>query len=114
MGVTERHLPSLRRNGSRRIAPRVSEGCQVIEGRGYLMPDNELVDCSAFAALGTRQLETDVSKTRGAYNVLRLLVVALGSDLESQTVKYMLLTESNSRSGQRWRRASPPRAKSDS
>lgn len=72
-----------------------SEGCQVINGRAYLAPNDELVDCSAFAALGTRQLETDMSKTRGAYNLLLDLVVALGSDLESQTVKYMLLTESD-------------------
>jgi hypothetical protein len=70
-----------------------SEGCQVINGTGYINPKNELIDCSAFAATNNTEVASNPAKTRGAYNVLLDLVTALSSDLPSSTVKYTLLTE---------------------
>lgn len=69
-----------------------SEGCQVINGTVYINEKDELVNCSAFTALNNDELAGNVSKTRGAYNVLLDLVTALASDL-SPTVKYTLLTQ---------------------
>ena len=70
-----------------------SEGCQVINGTLYINHDNELIDCSGFAAINNKEVAKDRSKTRGAYNVLLDLVTALSGDTGSSTVKYMLLTE---------------------
>jgi hypothetical protein len=70
-----------------------SEGCQVINGSVYLNSDNELIDCSAFAALNQGELASNPKKTRGAYNVLTDLVIALASDIGGNAVKYTLLAE---------------------
>jgi putative peptidoglycan binding protein len=70
-----------------------SEGCQVISGSAYLGPNNERVDCSSFVATNNDEVESDPSKTRGAYNLLADLVLGLGSDLSGNTVRYVLLTE---------------------
>lgn len=69
-----------------------SEGCQVINGSAYLNPQNDLVNCAAFAALNNGEIASNPSKTRGAYNVMLDLITALGSDL-APTVKYTLLEE---------------------
>jgi hypothetical protein len=70
-----------------------SEGCQVINGSAYLGPSNERIDCSSFVATNNSEVARDPSKTRGAYNLLADLVLALGSDLPGNTVLYTLLTE---------------------
>lgn len=70
-----------------------SEGCQVINGTAYIGPSNELIDCSAFAAVNNSEIAADPARTRGAYNVLLDLVTALASDLPTNTVKYTLLVE---------------------
>jgi hypothetical protein len=70
-----------------------SEGCQVITGSLYINHHDELVDCSAFAAANRGELETNASKTRGAYNVLFDLVTALASDMSGNEVKYTLLAQ---------------------
>jgi hypothetical protein len=70
-----------------------SEGCQVVNGTAYITPANELIDCSAFAATNNREVGSNPSKTRGAYNVLVDLVTALANDLPGRSVKYTLLTE---------------------
>ncbi len=70
-----------------------SEGCQVITGTAYIDPTNELIDCSAFAAVNNGEVAGNPSKTRGAYNVLLDLVTALASDLPGNTVRYTLLIE---------------------
>jgi hypothetical protein len=72
-----------------------SEGCQVINGSAYLDPNNQLVDCSAFAAVNNSEVSNDRSKTRGAYNVLLDLVTALGNDVANASVKYTLLVEAD-------------------
>ncbi len=70
-----------------------SEGCQVINGSVYLNPNNELIDCSGFAATNQGELASDPNKTRGAFNMLADLVIALSSDNAGNSVKYMLLAE---------------------
>jgi hypothetical protein len=70
-----------------------SEGCQVINGTAYIGPSNELIDCSAFAAVNNSEIAANPTRTRGAYNVLLDLVTALASDLPTNTVKYTLLVE---------------------
>ena len=72
-----------------------SEGCQVINGSAYLDPNNQLVDCSAFAAVNNSEVSSNRSKTRGAYNVLLDLVTALGNDIANASVKYTLLVEAD-------------------
>ncbi len=69
-----------------------SHGCQVISGSVYIDDQNQLRDCSAYAASLPDEPTKVVGKTRGAYNQLLDLVTALGSDLGT-TVKYMLLDE---------------------
>ena len=71
-----------------------SEGCQVINGTVYFNASNDLINCSAFAAVTSTQPLTDPTKTRGAYNVLRDLVSTLASD-QSTGLQYMLLVESD-------------------
>jgi hypothetical protein len=70
-----------------------SEGCQVINGTAYISPNNELIDCSTYAAVNNTEIASNPAKTRGAYNVLLDLVTALASDLPTNTVKYTLLVE---------------------
>ena len=72
-----------------------SHGCQVITGGLYLDAGNKLVNCTSFAAVGSKDPLTNPGKTRGAYNVLVDLVTALGSDLPGNIVKYTLLLESD-------------------
>jgi hypothetical protein len=79
--------------GEKRDVSTWSEGCQVINGTLYINYDNELIDCSGFAAINNKEVAKNRSKTRGAYNVLLDLVTALSGDKGSSTVKYMLLTE---------------------
>jgi len=70
-----------------------SEGCQVINGTAYIGPDDQLIDCSTFAATNNGEIAANPAKTRGAYNVILDLVTALGSDLPTNNVKYTLLVE---------------------
>jgi hypothetical protein len=70
-----------------------SEGCQVVTGSVYLNAADELINCSAFAGINQAELNSNLQKTRGAYNVLLDLVAALGSDLPGSSVKYTLLAE---------------------
>ncbi len=68
-----------------------SEGCQVITSAMYANHHNDLIDCSAFSALNNRDVSN--TKTRGAYNVLQDLAIALSGDMNTRTIKYMLLLE---------------------
>lgn len=68
-----------------------SAGCQVINGTLYINHQNDLMDCSSFVARNNGAVGG--SKTRGAYNVMVDLATALSSDMESNTVKYLLLKE---------------------
>ena len=70
-----------------------SEGCQVINGAGYLNPKNERVDCSSFVATNNTEVANDPAKTRGAYNLLADLVLGLGNDLPGNAIRYTLLME---------------------
>ncbi|MDQ1470738.1 MAG: hypothetical protein QOJ99_2218 [Bryobacterales bacterium] len=70
-----------------------SEGCQVINGSVYLNADDELIDCSDFAATNQGELASNPQKTRGAYNLLVDLVTALSSDMAGNLVKYTLLAD---------------------
>lgn len=70
-----------------------SEGCQVINGTVYLNSSDELINCAAFSGVNQTELNGNLSKTRGAYNVLLDLVTALGSDLQGSSIKYTLLVE---------------------
>lgn len=69
-----------------------SEGCQVISGSVYINTRNELIDCSKFAATGSKDPTTDPARTRGAFNVLFDLVAALSAD-QGATLQYTLLIE---------------------
>lgn len=69
-----------------------SEGCQVITGSVYVNPANRLVSCQPFAAVTPAEPRDPASKkTRGAYNMLLDLVIALGSDISDGRVKYTLV-----------------------
>lgn len=81
--------------GGQRLVDTWSKGCQVINGTAYLNPSNEVVSCAAFVGTNNTDIKNNPAKTRGAYNVLLDVVTALGSDLPTQTVKYMLLTASD-------------------
>jgi len=70
-----------------------SEGCQVITGSAYIGPDGERVDCSSFVAVNNGEIATNPAKTRGAYNVIVDLVLALGSDLPGNAIRYTLITD---------------------
>ncbi len=70
-----------------------SEGCQVINGTLYLNPKGDLVDCSRFAAVFSKDPTRLPSKTRGAYSLLTDLVTALSGDMASNTVKYTMISE---------------------
>ncbi|MFK7891053.1 MAG: peptidoglycan-binding protein [Granulosicoccus sp.] len=81
--------------GVGRRVNRWSEGCQVITGSGYQRHTGELVDCSDYVGINNTEVKSrGKSKTRGAYNVLADLIVAMSSDMPSPgLVKYMLLSE---------------------
>ena len=70
-----------------------SEGCQVINSSLYFNPDNEVVDCRAFAAVNNGEIATNPKKTRAAYNVITDLVTAFASDVPGNTVRYTLIGE---------------------
>ena len=72
-----------------------SHGCQVVSGGLYLGADNRLVDCTSFAAVGSKDPLTRADKTRGAYSLLVDLITALGSDIPGNTLRYTLLLESD-------------------
>jgi hypothetical protein len=48
-----------------------SAGCQVIAGRSYINPRDQVIDCSSFAAASYGAAK----KTKGAYNVLTDLIL---------------------------------------
>ena len=74
-----------------------SVGCQVIVGKGYIDHNDEVVNCSEYAATKYDQLGTKIDgvyRTKGAYNVLTDLVAALsGADQDDNVVRYMLIYE---------------------
>jgi hypothetical protein len=75
-----------------------SLGCQVIVGKGYIDHNDEVVNCSEYAATKYDQLggknSAGVYQTKGAYNVLTDLVAALsGADQDDNVVRYMLIYE---------------------
>jgi hypothetical protein len=72
-----------------------SEGCQVINGSIYSNHKHQLVDCSGFVARNNTEVNQNAARTRGAYNVLQDLIVAFSGDTATQTVKYMLLLQSD-------------------
>jgi peptidoglycan hydrolase-like protein with peptidoglycan-binding domain len=74
-----------------------SEGCQVINSSVYFNPDNEVVDCRAFAAANNHEVATNPKKTRAAYNVITDLVIAFASDIPGNTVRYTLISEQDLR-----------------
>lgn len=53
-----------------------SAGCQVIVGKSYLNPLDNVVDCSKFAATNYGQLNDANKKTKGAYNVCADLILS--------------------------------------
>lgn len=69
-----------------------SAGCQVIAGKSYIAPGENLIDCSDYAAVSYADLSN--GKTRGAYNVLSDLVVCY-NQLGNDTVWYTLGREQN-------------------
>jgi hypothetical protein len=74
-----------------------SVGCQVVVGKGYINHNDEIVNCSEYAATKYEQLgakNNGVYQTKGAYNVLIDLVAALsGADIDDNVVRYMLVYE---------------------
>lgn len=71
-----------------------SQGCQVICGRGYINQNNDLIDCSDFAATTYSTLGTKVAghyQTKGAYSVLVDLVTAFSGS--EHALDYMLIYE---------------------
>ena len=71
-----------------------SQGCQVICGRGYINHNDELVDCTDFAATNYAALGRKVNgryQTKGAYSVLVDLVTAFSG--AEYALDYMLIYE---------------------
>ena len=69
-----------------------SAGCQVICGRAYINHADEVVDCSAAAAVNYSTLGTRVNgiyQTKGAYTVLADLITAFSGSVYE--VDYLLL-----------------------
>ncbi len=52
-----------------------SAGCQVIAGKSYINPAGRVIDCSAFAARKSSELDNTHRKTKGAYNTLADLIL---------------------------------------
>jgi len=79
--------------GLRRQVNRWSMGCQVINGAGYRNHAGDIVDCTDHVAINNGEVADPAKrKTRGAYNVLCDLIVALSSDMANPgTVRYTLL-----------------------
>ena len=70
-----------------------SAGCQVIAGAAYVNHNDDPVSCAEYAATFSSKPLNSITKTRGAYNVLSDVVATFSGDMESSTVKYMLLME---------------------
>jgi len=71
-----------------------SQGCQVICGRGYVNHNNDLIDCTEFAASTYATLGRKVDgryQTKGAYSVLVDLVTAFSG--AEHALDYILLYE---------------------
>lgn len=82
--------------GVARNVNRWSEGCQVIAGSGYRNHAGEVILCSDVAVNNGDVKRSGGRRTRGAYNVLSDLVVALSNDMPSPGgVSYTLLEESD-------------------
>jgi hypothetical protein len=82
--------------GVGRPVNRWSEGCQVITGSGYENHRKHLVSCAGYVGINNGEVSRRTDKTRGAYNVLADLVVALASDMRTPAlVKYMLLRDAD-------------------
>lgn len=79
--------------GVGRPVNRWSEGCQVVTGSGYQNHQAALVNCSEYVGTNNTEVsDPSKNKTRGSYNVLADLVVALSSDMRTPgLVKYTLL-----------------------
>ena len=79
--------------GLRRNVSRWSEGCQVVNGAGYRNHAGDIVDCTDHVAINNGEVaDPDKRKTRGAYNVLSDLIVAMSSGMaDPGTVRYTLL-----------------------
>jgi len=79
--------------GVGRAVNRWSEGCQVVTGSGYQNHLGKVVNCSEYVGLNNTEVsDPEKNKTRGSYNVLADLVVALSSDMRNPgLVKYTLL-----------------------
>lgn len=68
--------------GVGRPVNRWSEGCQVIAGSGYEDFRGNVVSCASYVATNNGEITRRKGKvTRGAYNVLSDLVIAMGSGL---------------------------------
>lgn len=82
--------------GVRRKVNRWSEGCQVIAGSGYMNHAGKVVLCQDVAVNNSALKESGGRLTRGAYNVLSDLIVALSNDMHDPgVVNYTLLHESD-------------------
>ena len=82
--------------GVARNVNRWSEGCQVIAGAGYLNHRREVILCPDVALNNTRLKASGGRLTRGAYNVLSDLVIALSNDMRNPGgVSYTLLHEAD-------------------
>lgn len=64
-----------------------SAGCQVIAGQSYSNHEGKVIDCTAFASPGYKDLSN--GKTRGAYNVFTDLILSYAPE-GVQTISYML------------------------
>ena len=75
---------------------RWSEGCQVIAGGGYRNHAGDIVDCLGHVGVNNGAVVASGGrKTRGAYDVLSDLIVAMSGDLASPgVVRYTLANES--------------------
>lgn len=83
--------------GGRGVARNVnkwSEGCQIIAGSGYLNHTGSVILCPNVAVNNTRLKDSRGRQTRGAYDVLSDLVIALSNDMRNPgTISYTLLKE---------------------
>ena len=76
---------------------RWSEGCQVVAGSGYENHRDELVSCAPYVATNNTEVrKRNLNRTRGAYNVLSDLIVALSRDMSRPgEVKYTVVHEAD-------------------
>jgi len=70
-----------------------SEGCQAVSGAGYRNHAGDIVDCTDHVAINDGAVADPAGRrTRGAYDVLSDLIVALSSDMPNPgVVRYTLL-----------------------